>query len=116
LACLIAICMGYEKIILCGMPMDFRIPHFFNNYPQVLDPINLHIYHKSWEYALNRLPTFRAKIRSCSGNTLLMLGRPTLGWLCDNQINESNVNTLKMQILIKFHWIKLRLLSRLKLI
>lgn len=62
LACLIAICMGYEKIILCGMPMNFKTPHFFNNYSQEIDPINLHIYTKSWEYVLNKLPTFKKKL------------------------------------------------------
>jgi hypothetical protein len=81
LACLIAICMGFDKIILAGMPLDFSIPHFFSPYLiHQSDESNV-INKSSWEYATTKLPTFPQKIRSMSGITKQMLGEPSDEWM-----------------------------------
>jgi hypothetical protein len=82
LACLIALTLGYNKIILCGMPLDPSMPHFFSPYITPWCPIVENLIVKSWEYARDRLPTFRDKIRSCSGRTMDWIGKPSVEWIC----------------------------------
>lgn len=82
LACLIAICMGFDKIILCGMPLDWSLGHFYAPlYRQFPDPFLEHVVVKSWEHALGKLPTFKDKVRSMSGRSMAWCGRPTAEWL-----------------------------------
>jgi len=96
LACLIAICMGFDKIILCGMPLDWSLGHFYAPlYRQFPDPILEHIVKKSWEYALNRLPTFKDKVRSMSGRSMAWCGRPDTEWLNDKKGGEEDDRTDK---------------------
>jgi len=87
LACLIAICLGYERIVLAGMPIDFSRRHYDDPPAHILPrydlrPSNLAcaVYMGSWSYAVNRLETFAKKIRSVSGPTSSWLGKPDKSW------------------------------------
>ena len=80
-AILMAICMGFDKIILGGMPLDWDKPHFFSPYVLKI-PLSEQLLNKnSWEYAINKLPTFAKKVRSISGLTKEWLGAPTTEWI-----------------------------------
>lgn len=78
---LIAICLGYSKIILCGMPLDLNVPHFFSPYVDAPDPLTLVIIRKSLEYSKNNLPTLNSVVRSMSGKTQAVFGPLTKEWL-----------------------------------
>ena len=67
--CEIAIALGYQRIIVCGMPMDDR-PHFFDEKRWM----DFRAYRKGWLQA-------SSKIRSMSGWTREVLGAPDNAWL-----------------------------------
>lgn len=76
-ACHVALKLGYDKIILCGIPLDssrkfFEMKEMPNH--QFDTTVNLQI----WR---SEVPVFENKIRSMSGNTKEMLGAPTKEWL-----------------------------------
>lgn len=78
LACVkAALDRGYDKIILCGIPMDGTLGHFDN--PAYWDTGDRCL--KYWHIAAKFSPALRDRVRSMSGNTRLLLGEPTRAWL-----------------------------------
>ena len=70
--------IGYKKLILCGMPMDGdqRCQSFDGAATQAT--CNYESYQSGWEKLYPRL---KGKVRSMSGWTKALLGKPTKGWL-----------------------------------
>ena len=78
LAVLLAILMGYDRIVLAGMPMDGS-GRFFDDPNQVWVDYSRGGVERCWlEY---KEFVFRNRVRSMSGNTALWLGKPTERWL-----------------------------------
>lgn len=71
------ITFGYDRVILCGIPMD-PTPHFFGDEPW--EPAAM--YRKGWIEA-HEQPELRGKVRSMSGWTRGLLGLPTAEWLTE---------------------------------
>jgi hypothetical protein len=66
--------LGYNKIVLCGIPMDQKLGHFFDeNAWEQAD-----LYKRAW--LLNK-ENLMDKVRSMSGWTREMLGFPTSDWI-----------------------------------
>ena len=64
-------------IILCGVPIDGGMPHYHNRDNK--NPwIDARYYHKHWR---DNLDAFRKRVRSMSGWTSELLGRPDEEWL-----------------------------------
>lgn len=73
-ATLIGIAMGYDRIVLAGVPMDNN-GHFFD--PDNISPTGLNSFEPlitTWRIA--RDEWFENKVRSLSGNTATLLGFP----------------------------------------
>lgn len=73
-ACLIALLMGYERIVLAGVPMDngghyFDPPGMASPHPLDDRPNTL-----AWEWARDNV--FEGRVRSLAGNTRFLLGEP----------------------------------------
>ena len=64
---------GYNRVVLCGVPMEKR-PHFFKKepWPQVDS------FTAAWKTSINNYSEFT---RSMSGWTAELLGKPTKKWL-----------------------------------
>ena len=88
LGVLIATCMGYDKIAIAGMPLDFVNHQHYYDPPRDyihdhnirLDPLTNLIIDKSLEYTKENLPRVMQIARSFSGKTRDLLGEPTLEW------------------------------------
>jgi len=65
--------LGFERIILCGVPMD-ETPHFRRKEPW----LDCYRYRKAWDKNAKRL---RERTRSMGGWTWELLGEPTEEWL-----------------------------------
>lgn len=65
--------LGHDRAVLCGMPLDER-PHFFDQV-RWRDPAT---YRRGWTEAL---PAIRDRVRSMSGWTSRLLGRPSEEWI-----------------------------------
>lgn len=76
-AATVALRLGYEKIILCGIPMDNR--RRFYDSPNKEFKYSGISQQDPWQYAA--VYTFGGKVKSMSGNTLQLLGKPTKEWL-----------------------------------
>lgn len=75
LAVTVALGLGFEKIILCGVPMERLGAHYFNKDRPWNDA---GIYKASWKRNLDKIaPT----VRSMSGWTKELLGAPSLEWV-----------------------------------
>lgn len=73
--CQVALSMGYDKVIACGMPLDSR-PHYFDS--SEWEP---HIrYRRGWKEALGQREV-QGRIKSMSGWTRELCGDPTKEWL-----------------------------------
>jgi hypothetical protein len=70
----VAIEKGFDRVVLCGVPMDPQAPHFFDPQPWQAG-IN---FWEAWELAL---PHLRDKVRSMSGRTRELLGAPSASWI-----------------------------------
>ncbi len=70
----VALHLGAERIVLCGVPMDFR-PHFFN--PR--QPWNSPSAH--WDAWTDAAPEWADRVRSFTGWTAELLGTPDEAWL-----------------------------------
>jgi hypothetical protein len=70
----LAIEQGFDRIILCGVPMDGKQPHFFDETPWH----EVASFMEAWNIAI---PFIHDKTRSLSGNTKDWLGAPSLEWL-----------------------------------
>ena len=82
----IAVCLGYDEIMLCGCPMDGQ-KHFYDNPENVPDLIKTEVdagavcraealpdQMEYWKTARRDIPAFRRRVRSMSGNTKEVLG------------------------------------------
>ena len=71
----IALGLGYDRIVLVGMPID-NTPKFFSpNEPCQFDATNIR---KAWE---GESQAFTVRVRSFSGFTKRLLGEPSKEWL-----------------------------------
>ena len=60
----------YDRVVCCGVPMDASRAHFFDSRPWVdVDSF--------WQAWLAALPYIATRVRSMSGRTAELLGRPT---------------------------------------
>jgi len=78
LSCQIAMDIGYEKIILCGCPLD-GTPHYWDD-PNKKGVLDCGAIHMTWRDAI---PKLKDKVRSMSGKTKEFLGETTADWLND---------------------------------
>lgn len=76
LAVTVALHLGYDKVILCGVPLDRQMRHYDS------DELwqEAHKYRAGW---VKHLPDMRGKVKSFSGWTSRLLGTPTREWLND---------------------------------
>lgn len=74
LAITVALHLGYEKIILCGIPLDKKEEHY--DYPGVW--MDAPRYRSAWSKHLSEM---NGLVKSPSGWTALLLGEPTKEWL-----------------------------------
>lgn len=70
----VAIEQGFDRIVLCGVPMDGKQSHFFDKTPWS----EVTAFTEAWTIAN---PFIRDVTRSMSGNTKDWLGYPTKEWL-----------------------------------
>lgn len=77
LAVSVAIALGYQKIILCGVPLDKKAGHYFSpDVPWMDGPRYRHAWIKHQEEMIPR-------VKSMSGWTQILLGAPTEEWIND---------------------------------
>ena len=74
LAITVALHLGFDKIILCGVPLDKKAAHF--DYPG--DWLDAPRYRSAW---LRRMGDMLGKVKSFSGWTHRKFGSPTQEWL-----------------------------------
>jgi hypothetical protein len=74
LAIAVALHLGYEKIILCGVPLDKKQAHYDDDRPWMDAPR----YRSAWTRNMDKMV---GKVKSYSGWTYLKLGSPTRSWL-----------------------------------
>ena len=65
--------LGFDRAVCCGMPMDEQA-HFFGPIPWT----GAKSHRRGWEEAF---PAIRDRVRSLSGWTAELLGRPTAQWI-----------------------------------
>jgi hypothetical protein len=74
LAIRVALELGYDKIILCGVPLDKKAAHYDDPNPWMDAPR----YRKAWTDNMSKM---QGKVKSFSGWTHLKFGSPTQEWL-----------------------------------
>ncbi len=74
LAITVAFYLGYERVILCGVPLDKKANHYDDDNPWMDAPR----YRSAWT---KRLHIIKGRVKSFSGWTNLILGVPTGDWL-----------------------------------
>lgn len=74
LAVTVAMWLGYEKIILCGVPLDKKACHYDDKDPWMDAPR----YRSAWT---KRLKLLKGRVKSLSGWTKEILGAPSPEWL-----------------------------------
>jgi hypothetical protein len=79
LAVLIGLALGYDRLILAGMPAD-NTPDFWQD-PSVWNSQGTKVRHKLWGIVIDRLPDVQKRVRSMSGYTRKWLGAPDDKWL-----------------------------------
>jgi len=72
----VALHLGYEKIILCGIPLDKKACHYFDDGEWMDAPR----YRSAWT---RNLRAMKGKVKSFTGWTSLILGAPDEVWLND---------------------------------
>ncbi len=77
-ACLVALALGYNRIILAGMPID-ESRHFFDAPWYHGVPLNGRPQEMVWNEARDR--EFKDRVRSMSGRTRQWLGHPAKEWI-----------------------------------
>ena len=70
-----ALLKSYDKVICCGMP-NAATPHFFDSKPWA----DYERYRRGWKLALEH-PLMQERVRSMSGWTSELFGRPNETWL-----------------------------------
>lgn len=76
LAVTVALHLGYDKVILCGVPLDKLAAHYDDDKPWPDGPRYRHAWTK-------HLTEMQGKVKSFSGWTSRLLGAPTREWLND---------------------------------
>jgi hypothetical protein len=82
LACVVALGLGYDEIVLCGIPID-NSGHFWEqtgdktNFQREIVNSSGQIRGDGRRFWTNRLKEFDGRVKSMSGNTRLILGAPT---------------------------------------
>jgi hypothetical protein len=74
----IALESGFEKVILCGVPLEGQQRVCSADGSPVEAVCAYESYRKGWE---RKLPDIKDRVRSMSGWTKELLGKPTKGWL-----------------------------------
>lgn len=74
LAITVAFHLGFEKIILCGVPLDKKACHYNDDQPWMDAPR----YRGAW---LKYMPHMLGRVKSFTGWTNLKFGEPTMEWL-----------------------------------
>lgn len=74
LAVTVALSLGYNKVILCGVPLDKKACHYFDTKPWMDAPR----YRHAW---IAHRAEMEGKVKSMSGWTKLTLGEPDLEWI-----------------------------------
>ena len=77
LAVTVALHLGYEKIILCGIPLEKAMAHYDDNAPWMDAPR----YRAAWNRHMHKM---QDKVKSFRGWTSVKLGVPTVGWVNDD--------------------------------
>lgn len=72
----VALHLGYEKVILCGVPLDKKANHYFDDAQWDDAPR----YRRSW---MKHKHLMEGKVKSFSGWTSLILGEPSSKWLAE---------------------------------
>lgn len=70
--------MDYDRIILCGVPLD-NTRKFYDAPGAELPQHASSNIQKAWKFEAK---SFNDRVRSMSGNTMRLLGKPTEKWLC----------------------------------
>jgi hypothetical protein len=78
LAVLIGLALGYERIVLCGVPMD-NSGHFYDPEKHVDRTFGSDFIQAEWSKAIKTM--FHGRVRSVSGRTKVWLGEPDRAWL-----------------------------------
>jgi hypothetical protein len=68
--------LGYERAVLCGVPMSHEAAHFDDPKPWK----SAHVYRKGW---LEALPEIKDRARSMGGWSAELLGRPGADWIAN---------------------------------
>jgi hypothetical protein len=74
LAVSVALHLGYDRIVLCGVPLDKRAAHYDDPAPWMDAPR----YRGAW---IKHMDKMLGKVKSFSGWTYLKLGAPSMDWL-----------------------------------
>jgi hypothetical protein len=77
-ACLVGLALGYNRVVLVGMPIDDS-RHFFDAPWYSGVPLGGSTQGDVWMQAKDR--QFKGRVRSMSGRTRLWLGAPTKEWM-----------------------------------
>lgn len=75
LAITVALHLGYQKIILCGVPLDKKAGHYFSPDEPWMDAPR---YRHAW---IKHQDEMHGRVKSMSGWTQALLGAPTKEWL-----------------------------------
>ncbi len=76
-ATIAALCLGYYRIILAGVPLDTSGRWYEAEEDKIGSDHGVHL----WRWRQFRFRPWAYFVRSMSGNTAEILGRPTLEWL-----------------------------------
>jgi hypothetical protein len=76
----VGVCLGFDKIVIAGMPLDGK-GRFFDPPGEVSGPMSYDdgFIRRTWERYMHD-GEWLSKVRSCSGRTRSWLGEPTLEW------------------------------------
>ncbi len=74
LAITVALHLGYERVILCGVPLDKKAAHYDDDAPWMDAPR----YRAAWTRHLSEM---KGRVKSFTGWTSLILGEPTQVWV-----------------------------------
>lgn len=76
-ACMIGLALGYDKIILAGIPLDGN-GHFFD--PPGKETTQFLAQNITWEWENANEKYFKGRVKSLSGRTKDVLGYPSMEW------------------------------------
>ncbi|WP_448043800.1 hypothetical protein [Bradyrhizobium liaoningense] len=74
----------YDRVVLCGVPMDVMRAHFFDSAPW----FDVDSFWDAWHVAL---PHIKDRVRSMSGRTANLLGMPTKEFLASGILAQNGI-------------------------